>query len=180
MQLACIYCGVPVERARNKSKPVCAACNKKNHPGAQVVSRKKRIANDIDGRVLAVERKARDDYRERGDFSMGKRKSWTAGEEAIVLDWQGPDIELAKILGRSISGVQIRRSNLRKAMGIKKEKPKAIYRRVNHKFSEDEDKIIREYSPLVAAKKTGLTAKQIYGRRAVLGISKSKKGKNTQ
>ena len=62
---------------------------------------------------LANERKWKRSYRKRtGSDRYGKRE-WSKEDEKLVLAHQMPDRELSKLLHRSVSAIQVRRSKLK-------------------------------------------------------------------
>lgn len=54
----------------------------------------------------------RDRRREKTSFAVNGRKNWTEAEEKLVVEHDMPDLQLAKLLGRSEHAIQIKRHRL--------------------------------------------------------------------
>lgn len=46
------------------------------------------------------------------------KRPWTVDEEALVMDYQGPDRELSELIQRSVLSIQEHRVRLRQKMGV--------------------------------------------------------------
>ena len=84
------------------------------HSEIQVESRRRRIKRDTTGSVQLVERKAKQAFRKRGQYSVkGTKKPWSTEEEELVCGKRHPDLVLARMLQRSIPSIECKRHRLK-------------------------------------------------------------------
>lgn len=57
-------------------------------------------------------------WRKRTGSNLYPKRSWTAEEEALVMDYHGSDRELSELIQRSVLSIQEHRVRLRKKMGV--------------------------------------------------------------
>lgn len=57
-------------------------------------------------------------WRKRTGSNLYPTRPWTADEEALVMDYQGPDRELSEQIHRSVIAIQAHRVRMRQKMGV--------------------------------------------------------------
>lgn len=57
-------------------------------------------------------------WRKRTGSNLYPKRPWTADEEALVMDYHGPDRELSEQIHRSVIAIQAHRVRMRQKMGV--------------------------------------------------------------
>ena len=64
---------------------------------------------------LMKQREYRAKYYSKSDgLDVNSRALWTTDEDEAILEWDGPDLELSELLGRSLRAIHNRRARLSK------------------------------------------------------------------